>query len=196
MKQCFKNDKVYILASYFKKQMEPQEILTELFDNKVLNILKFFLKDETGEYYLREISRLTKVSPATTYRILNKLVALEILSVKEIKTAKLYSLQQNKSIDFLKNLVEVDVIQFFVEQASKLENVEEILLLGNKGRTKANLLLLGTNIDTGKIKLLTGEIKEKYDYTINQMTLIREQYEQMSAMGLYPGTKKLLFRKV
>lgn len=175
--------------------MEPQEILGELFDNKILSILRFFLKNDDGEYYLREISRNTKVSPASTYRILNKLVAMNVLIVNEIKTAKLYKLESNKTVDFLKSLVEVDVVQFFVEQASKIEPIEEILLLGTRSKNKANVLVLGNNVDTSQVKLLCGEIKEKYDFTINQMILAREQYEQMSAMGLYPGSKKVLFRK-
>ncbi len=175
--------------------MEPQELLGKLFDNKILAILRFFLKNDNGEYYLREISRNTKVSPASTYRILKKLVEMDVLQVKEIKTAKLYKLQENKTVDFLKSLIEVDVVQFFVEQASKLENIDEILLLGSRSKNKANILILGNNVDNAQVKLLTGEIKEKYDFTINQMTLAREQYEQMSAMGLYPGSKKSLYRK-
>ena len=175
--------------------MEPQEILGELFDNKILAILRFFLKNDDDEYYLREISRNTKVSPASTYRILNKLVAMNVLLVNEIKTAKLYTLENNKTVDFLKSLVEVDVVQFFIEQASKLENIDEILLLGVRSKNKANVLILGNNVDTSRVKLLCGEIKEKYDFTINQMILAREQYEQMSDMGLYPGTKKSLYRK-
>ena len=46
------------------------------------------------------------------------------------------------------------------------------------------------------MKLLTGEIKQKYNFTINQMTIDKSQYEQMSSMGLYPGSKKVLFKKV
>ncbi len=175
--------------------MEPQEILGELFDNKILAILRFFLKNDNDEYYLREISRNTKVSPASTYRILNKLVAMNVLLVNEIKTAKLYTLEKNKTVDFLKSLVEVDIVQFFVEQASKLENIDEILLLGTRSKNKANVLVLGNNVDSSQVKLLCGEIKEKYDFTINQMILAREQYEQMSAMGLYPGSKKVLFSR-
>jgi DNA-binding transcriptional ArsR family regulator len=169
--------------------------MENLFDKKILSILNFFLKNESGEYYLREISRITKVSPATTYRILSKLVKLELLKLNEIKTAKLYSLGESKSIDFLKSILEVDFVQLFVDKASQFTGVEEILLLGTANKTKANVLILGSNVDAAQVKLLCGEIKEKSNYTINQMTLSREQYEQMSAMGLYPGSKKSLFRK-
>jgi len=176
--------------------MEPSEIMENLFDNKIVKILKFFLKNDNGQYYLREISRNTRVSPASTYRILNKLVELKILDINEIKTAKLYSISNNKAVDFMKSIFEVDVIQHFIEQAALMPQVNEILLLGKKEKAKANVLVLGENINKADMKLLIGEIKEKYDFTINQMSLSREQYEQMSAMGLYPGNKKVLFRRV
>lgn len=175
--------------------MEPAEIMTNLFDNKVVKIIKFFIKNDVTEYYLRELSRLTKVSPASTYRILNKLVALEILEVREIKTAKLYKLSKNKTVDFLKSIMEIDVIEYFVEIASKIVEIQEILLLGKKEKLKANVLVLGNNINPQDLKTITAEIKEKYDFTLNQMTLSKEQYEQMSSMGLYPGGKKVLYKK-
>ena len=174
--------------------MEPQEALENLFDSKMLAIIKLFLKSDE-EYYLREISRLTHVSPASTYRILNRLVKMNFLTLRQIKTARLYKVTSNKTAELLKSLLEVDVIQSFVEQAAQLENVEEILLLGTATKSKANILLLGNNVDTSKVKLLCSELREKYNFTINQMTLAREQYEQMSAMGLYPGSKKLLHRR-
>ena len=172
--------------------MEPQEIFEQLLDDKVAAILKFFLQNQ-GQFYLREIARLTKVSPASTYRILNRFIRMNILRLDEIKTAKLYTLDTNKTTEFLKTLLEVDYLVFFVEQASKISGVEEIILLGSKTKSKANVLILG-NPDVAAIKLLCGEIKDKNDFTINQMTLAREQYEQMSAMGLYPGGKKILYK--
>ncbi len=174
--------------------MDQSEILSKLFDSKVLSILKFFMYNDKNEYYLREISRLTKVSPASTYRILNSLVKMELLKVREIKTAKLYCLEANKSVDFMKSIVEVDVVAQFVEAIVKLGNIEEILLL-TREKNKANMLILGKDMDTNELKRVAAEMKEKHTFTVNYMTLTREQYEQMSAMGLYPGSKKLLYRK-
>jgi len=176
--------------------MEPSEILEDLFDSKILKILKHFMKNPDKEFYLRELSRITRVSPASTYRILNRLVKLDILLVKEIKTAKLYSIKQNKTVEFMKSILEVDVIELFVEQASKVDQVEEVMLLGKKEQDKANLLLLGDSIDTAKVKLFAGVIKEEHGFTINHMSLSRDQFEQMSSMGLYPGSKKVLYKKV
>ncbi len=175
--------------------MEPGEIMASLFDKKIVKILKHFIKNEDSEFYLREISRQTNVSAASTYRILSKLAELDILEIREIKTAKLYKLKKNKIVDFLKSIMEIDVLEYFTERASKIKNVEEILLLGKKGKSKANVLILGNNINSIEIKNIISEIKEKHSFTINQMCLSREQYGQMSSMGLYPGEKKTLYRR-
>jgi hypothetical protein len=73
---------------------------------------------------------------------------------------------------------------------------EEILLLGSKEKFKANLLILGQGIDVSEIKKLSGETKDKYNFSINQMTLSKDQFDQMSAMGLYPGSKKVIYKHV
>lgn len=175
--------------------MEPEEILEKLFDKKIIKIIKHFLKDEQREYYLREVARHTRVSPASTYRILNKLHKMDLIEMQEIKTLKLYKLSINKNVDFIKSIMEVDILDIFIQTALKIPEVEEILLLGLKGKSKSNLLLLGNNIDVSQVKQIIAEIKQKHDYTINQMSLSREQYEQMSSMGLYPGSKKVLYKR-
>ena len=116
--------------------MEPSQILENLFDNKILKIIKHFLKNEDKEYYLREVSRHTRVSPASTYRILNKLYAMDLLLMREIKTMKLYKLNINKNVEFIKSIMEIDVLQYFIENILRIPNIEEILLLGQKGKSK------------------------------------------------------------
>ena len=105
-----------------------------------------------------------------------------ILKVEEIKTAKLYSLDSNQTVEFLKSMIEVDVLKYFTDKAYIIQGIEQILLLGTKQKSKANLLVLGNNINVADVKLLCGEIKEKYGFTINQMSLVKEQYDQMSNM--------------
>ncbi|NTV24061.1 MAG: helix-turn-helix domain-containing protein [Nanoarchaeota archaeon] len=173
--------------------MEPPEVLLGLLDQKVVTILRLFLKDDSKQYYLREISKATKVSLGSTHRILNRLVNSQILKVTEIKTAKIYSLEPNRTVEYLKTLIEVDCVAQFVEIAKNLAGVDEILLLA-KDKTKANVLILGT-LDSTELRKISWELKEKYQFTINHMSLTKEQYDQMSSMGLYPGTKKSLFRK-
>jgi DNA-binding MarR family transcriptional regulator len=183
----------YLLANLLF--MDQPELLSNLFDIKVLSILKLFMVNDQTEYYLREVAKLTRVSVSSTFRILNRLVHMELLKVREIKTAKLYSLNSGKNTEFLKAIVEVDVVALFVEKASKAFGIDEIFLVGAKEKSKANLLVLGKDIEFDKLKQTAAEMKEKYNFMVNYMTLTREQYEQMFAMGLYPGTKKILYKK-
>ena len=81
----------------------------------------------------------------------------------------------------------------FVDRIKSLEGIEKIILHGKQTNKKANVLVLGSNVDATQIKLISSEIKEKYDFTILSLTLTNEQYEQMSAMGLYSGEKQVLF---
>ncbi|MBN2422283.1 winged helix-turn-helix transcriptional regulator [Candidatus Woesearchaeota archaeon] len=178
--------------------MDEINILEQLFDNKVLSILKLFIKDESSKYYLREISKLTKISPASTYRILKKLVDLKILELVRIKNTKLYQLNnENNNTEFLKSILKIKtrVIDLFVENIKNTEAVNEVILHGEEKDNRANLLLIGENINQGEIKRVCAEIKEKYNFTISTLQLAREQFEQMSAMGLYPGKRKVLFSR-
>ena len=175
--------------------METVDVLEQLFDNKILSVLQLFVENENNQYYLREIAKLTKVSPATTYRILNKLVDLNVLEIQEIKTLKQYILSKNKKTEFLKTVIKKEkrVVDMFVDRIKSLEGIEKIILHGKQTNKKANVLVLGSNVDATQIKLISSEIKEKYDFTILSLTLTNEQYEQMSAMGLYSGEKQVLF---
>ena len=174
--------------------MEISDMFENLMDSKVTSIIKLFLKNENNQFYLREISKATGVSLASTFRILNKLVKMGILRIDEIKTAKLYTLNPGKLTESLKSILEADSLQIFVEKLANVPSVEEVLLL-SKDKSKANLLILGASVDTSEVKRICVEIKEKYSFTLNQMSLTREQYEQMSTMGLYPGMKKTIYAK-
>lgn len=175
--------------------MEPSETLFSLFDSKKVGIIKLFLREEGKQYYLREIAKLAKVSPASTYRILKKLTAIQVLKMTEIKTAKLYSLESNKTVDFLKSILEVDIVQYFIEKASQVTGVEEIYLYGKKEKNRAVIFIIGSNIDANQLKVVIGDVKAKYSFNILDMCFTKEQYEQGVSHGLYPEMKKNLYKR-
>ncbi|MFH0874302.1 MAG: hypothetical protein V1859_00030 [archaeon] len=177
--------------------MESIEVLDELFDSKKIAVIKLFIKDDTKEYYLREVAKLTKTSPATTYRILNKLLKLKILRLIEFKKTKLYILEQNKTTEFLKTVLKIDkrVIESFVDLVKIDPNVTQIILVGKEEENRANLILIGEGINSNEIKRICADTKDKYNFTITTFMLTQEQYEQMIAMGLYPGMKKVLYKR-
>jgi len=177
--------------------MEEIQVLEELFDKKIISILKVFFRDTGKQFYLQEISKLSKVSMASSSRILTRLSRLEILEITKISRFKLYRLHSNKRVEFLGDLFKEDlkILQKFVAKASAISGIRSIILHGKEANDRANILLIGEKIDPGAVKTLCAEIKEQYGFIISPLSLTHEQYAQMSQMGLYSGKKKVLLEK-
>ncbi len=194
MKHYFKNE-TFKYQENIPVFMEDVRVLEKLFDNKMLSILKLFIADKEKQYYLREIAKLTKTSPASTYRILNKLCDLEIIQRIEIKNAIFYQMEENKKTEFLEKFLKTDkrILDVFVENVKNMPGLKTVILHGKEKKDMANVLLIGENIDANEVKRLCAETKEKFNFTISSLTLTQEQYNQMSSMGLFSGTKKILY---
>ena len=178
--------------------MEELNTLKELFDKKILSILDVLINDNSNEgLYLREIAKKAKVSPASTHRILNKLSNLKLINQIKIKQIKLYKINKTEKTKFLNNLLKKDirVMNLFVEMISKLHGINSIILHGEEQHDRANVLLIGTNIDSAKVKEICGELQQKHKFTISPLSLVQEQYEQMANMGLYSGKEKVIWKK-
>ena len=172
--------------------MVKKEILTSLIDEKKAAILQVVLNSKE-ELYLKEIAEKSNVSITSTFRILKDLVNLEILGKREWKTSKVYVCQENEKVEFLKDLFaeQFDGLQEFVNLVGQIDGVNNIVLHGAKKKGKASVLLIGPEIDADKVDLICKEIKDK-GFEINFMALTKEQYAQMTKMGLYAGEKKVL----
>lgn len=177
--------------------MEPSELLSGLFDKKKMTVIKYLLDHPDQEYGVRELAKATRVPPATTHRILQTLLKMGIVESEKIKQLKLYSLSQNKSTKFLDELLAVkkSAIEEFVEYAKRLTGVEEIILHGRATKEKANLLVIGRDVDSTELAKIVGRIKEQLRFTILHLLLAPDQYAQMASMGLYAGEKQRLFRR-
>lgn len=177
--------------------MPEINFLEQLFDEKKLKILKLFLRDPGKEYYLREISRIANVSDASTFRIVNLLVSLNLVETIQIKKLKLYRIANNKNVKLLESFLKDDIraLETFLEEIRSVENVDKVILHGEEKPDRANILLIGNEIDSGRIKSIVAGIKESFNFTISTLTLEAEQYAQMSSMGLYSGKKKVLFSR-
>ena len=172
--------------------MDKKEILTKLIDDKKAAILQTVLNSKE-EMYLKEISEKSNVSITSTFRILKDFVDFGILDKKEWKTSKVYFCQNNSHTDFLKDLFseQFDGLQEFVDSVRDLEGVNNIVLHGAKKKGKASVLLIGPEIDADKVDVICKEIKNK-GFEVNFMALTKDQYAQMTKMGLYAGEKKVL----
>jgi len=178
--------------------MQNNELLGDLFDKKILAILTTIINDTSEEgLYLREISKSAKVPAATTYRMLQKLKTLQVIKEIKIKKSKFYKPIRSRRTEFLFKLLKKDiqVLNIFIEQIKELPEIQLAILHGEQAHNRANLLLIGQNIDTGKVKEICGTILDKYNFTISPLSLTPEQYEQMSNMGLYSGNEKVIWKR-
>lgn len=177
--------------------MEAKDILEHLIDPKTLKIIRIFFEDDKKQFYLREISKLTQVSPASSFRILNKLVNLKITELILSAKFKTYRLADNETTRFLGQLIkkQKQILQILVTRVKDIKGLEEVMLYGKEEKDKSNILLIGTDISSETIKDICSSIKEEFSYTITPLILTREQFDQMNSMGLYPEKKRILFRK-
>ncbi|MBN2251665.1 MAG: hypothetical protein JW724_06300 [Candidatus Altiarchaeota archaeon] len=176
--------------------MERKEILAGLIDQHALKVLKLFINNNDQDFYLREIAKRARVSPATTYRTLKTLLKLELIIESKVKKFKFYRLNE-QTADFLIDILadRRSAVQEFVEQIKTEEHVEMVVLHGKEERSKANLLIIGNKIDQERIRSAALAAKEQYGFNIIHLTLAPDQYNQMSSMGLYPGKKVILYEK-
>ncbi len=177
--------------------MADLDFLESLFDPKLVRILRVFFQFSQKKFYLKEVSDSSGVSMATTHRLLTKLVKLNIISEIKISRFKVYQLSDNERTSFLSDFIKgsVKMTEVFVDLINDDPGIESVILVGKETESKANVIIIGEDIDTEKVKMATTELKEKYNYKVTYITMPREQYEQMASMGLYPGTKKVIFSR-
>lgn len=174
--------------------MDKKLVLEKLFDKKIIKVLRLLINNSGRDFYLREISRLTKVSPATTYRIVKTLKELELVQEKKNKYLKLYSANQ-KNMAIFQDLLEDKsaALRDFVDAVSKLTGVRQIILHGEEERDKVSIIIVGDGTIQDQINSKVVEIKERFAFNIIYMFLSPDQYNQMSSMGLFSGKKVILF---
>ncbi|MCC7574329.1 helix-turn-helix domain-containing protein [Candidatus Woesearchaeota archaeon] len=174
--------------------MDKKKIIETLFDKKIIKILRLFINNSDKTYYLREISRITKVPPASTHRILQQLKDLELVQETKDRYLKTYSsIKQN--IDLFSGLLEdkKSALKEFSDFIANVKGVNTVILHGEEEKDKASLLIVGEELDQTIIRDKTNEIKEKYKFNIIYLILAPTQYEQLSSMGLYRGRKVILY---
>ena len=176
--------------------MAKIELIKGLMDDKKLAIMNT-LFNAHEELYLSEIAKKSKVSTASTFRIINKLIKLNIIKVNQIKKLKLYSIDKNEKTFFWGNILKqgIQIMDDFVGLIKNMPGLQEIIIHGEGMKNRANLLLIGDKLDESILKTAVSEILDKYKFTITYLALNLLQYKQMSAMGMYTEKKKVLWTK-
>ena len=194
----FQKQKIYKRASITREFLEPGKILEELLDRKTLAVLRLLNANPEKQYYLREIQRATRVPIATVYRIINQLVAMEVIAVIRIKQRiKLYQYADSKEAKFVEQLIEVrkGAVEEFVELCRAVPEVQQVILHGRKQKDRANFLIIGEHIPTAPLVEAQARIKEMTGFTAIYLILGPQQYSQMVEMGLYAGDRQVLLSK-
>lgn len=176
--------------------MEKREILEGLLEKQVLKILKVFINNADQEFYLRELAKRARVPPATTFRSLALLKKLELIKENKVKKFKFYSLHEENA-SFLTDIIadRKSAVADFVERIKEDPQISMIVLHGKEERSKANLLIIGANVNQDAVRAAALYAKDNFGFNIIHLTLAPEQYNQMSSMGLYPGKKVILLEK-
>ena len=73
-------------------------IFRQLIDKKTVRILDLFLKNKEKLFHLNKISEDAKVPLGTTFRLVGKLVSLEILDVVVVGKLKIYKTADNEKV--------------------------------------------------------------------------------------------------
>ncbi len=177
--------------------MADINILKQLFDKKILRIIDVFLQNKDKQFYLRELSRDANVSPATTYRIVGKLVKAGIIEEIKISKFKIYKIIINEKTKGLSKLLkeEVNPLEIFVEKVKNIEGVDSVILQGKKTNKSVNVLIIGNDNVSKKINSITSDIKQKHNFNIDFLTLSDLQFRQMTKLGVYSGDKKVLWER-
>lgn len=172
------------------------EIISKLIDEKIARILSTLINN-TKEFNLRELAKASNVPPATTYRSLKKLNRLNLVEIVKINKFKLYKLAGTPNARFISTffIEKKNTIDLFVNEIKEDEKIESIILHGEPKDDKANVLIIGRKIDLEKIDSVIESLKKETEFEISFVTLDPAQYKKMTAMGLYPGKKTLLYSK-
>lgn len=172
--------------------MVRKEVLHSLIDSKKIFILDVLLNAHE-EMVLKEIAEKSKVPMASTFRILQELVRQGLLHKRKWKTSTIYSCVQNEKTDVLKELFsnEYDGVSEFVQLVGDGAGVQSIISHGAQRKGKANLLVIGENLDGVKLEEASQKVRER-GFDLTYLPVTKKQYEQMAKMGLYQGEKKVV----
>ncbi|MCD6547731.1 MAG: nucleotidyltransferase domain-containing protein [Nanoarchaeota archaeon] len=151
-----------------------------------INIAKIFLTYPTREFNVREIARMSKVSPPTASKILNKLKRKGFLKVRKERIMKLYSanlesnLYRDTKVYFnIRTLRESGLISFLNTFYLK----PTIVLFGSAARgmdtetSDFDLLIISERKEVAEIKKFEKKIKRSIQlFVVDKISSIKNKH--------------------
>jgi len=165
-------------------------LLASLFDAKTVEVLKKLLVKK-DIFYLRDLSREAGVSLATTYRIIQRLLKLGLVSKEHKDKFTFYTLVKDspayKELYTLIIGTAPDPISALREALSnKYGSKFSLYLL--KGKEK-KIFIVTEAADSSNIRALVNKVSEKIGQKINHIALTPAQFNQMQEIGLIDKSK-------
>lgn len=138
-------------------------------DNK-FKVLEIFLKNPTKEYHIREIARKTKLSPAGTMKILNKLEKQKLLEKNKNRVTTNYKAnienEETKQIKKTYNIYSIHSSGLLKKLIKYYNTPEAIILFGSYAK--------GEDLEKGDIDIaIETDKKEQPDLEKYEKTLER-----------------------
>ena len=177
--------------------MENLNILKDLFDEKVIGIMNIFINNPEKQFYLSELSKLSRINISTTFRILNKLSEQGFLKMVVIGKVKMYQMDGNEKtralVNFLKKGKE-DPLDIFIEKIKTNPRVK-IIIQESKTPNEAKILIVGDYLSKEKLQKTAEEIKEKYNFRISFAEIFESQFNDLKNFHNYGFEKKIIWKR-
>lgn len=175
------------------------DVLSGLLDDKLIRIISLFIKNPGKKFYLSEISKLSGVNTATTFRILKKLVVQEVISIDVIGKIRIYQLGHGERVKSLAGMLksdpfEKDVLDEFCERVGSLARVR-LILLDSRTRNRANVIIVGDLSSKERIDLICRDFNDNRKFSVTYIELRTSQYEGLKNSQIINLNKKVLFRR-
>ena len=176
------------------------DVLTGLIDDKLIRVISLFMKYPSKKFYLSEISKLSNVNTATTFRILKKLVGEKLVNMDVIGKVRVYQLGKSERIKSLSGMLnredpKKDALGEFCEKVGKLPRVR-LVLLDSHTHNGARLIIVGDLSSKERIDLIVREFVESRKFYVTYIELRTVQYEGLKSSRTFDMNKKVLFRSV
>ncbi|UCD04436.1 MAG: winged helix-turn-helix transcriptional regulator [Candidatus Woesearchaeota archaeon] len=160
--------------------MKRIELLEKIFDDKTVKILRELIT-VSDIFYLRDVSKRTGVSLATTYRIMQRLVNLGMVEKEKVGKFIQYRIKKGEKYNEVYALIsgeEVDPIKLF---KTKIENKygSSFTIFNTQDK---KLFLIGKDI--GDISDISKDIERSTGVRLSILKVDPEQFKRMKEMGL------------
>ena len=175
------------------------DILAGLLDDKLIRVISLFMKYPSKKFYLSEVSKMSVVNTATTFRILKKLVAEDLISMDVFGKVRVYQLGKNERVRSLAGMIKKeepkkDVLNEFCEKVGMLPRVR-LILLDSRTHSGARLIIVGDLSSKERIDLICREFGKNKNFLVSYIELRTAQYDGLKSSRTFNMDKKVLFQR-